>query len=173
MCEGNPGEIDFGSSYWESTVLQKLQQLAKVAIYTVVAMEVLASQTKYFYEKKEKNCWYLFLTYFFIHLGEERKWSKIPYLRKQHDVQDLNTRPPDVEFELLTALPQMPLIAIHCRYFKIMCLKCTLPWNPINTVTNGPKNLTVFMGDLINKVFFTRKRRVVLPGAKKVAMIAM
>ena len=34
-------------------------------------------------------------------------------------------------------------------------------------VTNGVKNLAVFMGDLINKGFFAGKCRVVLPGAKK------
>ena len=104
---------------------------------------------------------------FYTLVWRETKWSKIPYLRKQHDGQDLNTRPPDLEFEVLTALPQMPLIAIHWRYFKIICLKCTLQWNPINMVTNGAKHLAVFMSDLISKGFFAGKCRVVLPGGKK------
>ena len=97
----------------------------------------------------------------------ETKWSKIPFLRKQHDGQDLNTRPPDLEFKVLTAVPQMPLIAIHCRYFKIICLKCTLQWNPINMVTNGVKFWLYLWVTLITRVFFAGKCRVVLPGAKK------
>ena len=43
-----------------------------------------------------------------------------------------------------------------------------LKWNPVNTVSNGPKKLAVFMGDRINKGFFTRKKSMaVLPGGQK------
>ena len=44
-------------------------------------------------------------------------------------------------------------------YFQIQ-------WNPVNTVTNGPKKLAVLTGDR-NKVFFTRKCKAVLPGGQK------
>ena len=38
---------------------------------------------------------------------------------------------------------------------------------PIDTVSNGPKNLAVLMGDRINKSLFTRKYVAVLLGGQK------
>ena len=35
----------------------------------------------------------------------QTKWSKVPCLRKQHDGRGLNPRPPDPEFQMLTARP--------------------------------------------------------------------
>ena len=42
-----------------------------------------------------------------------------------------------------------------------------IQWNPVNTVTDGPKKLTVLTDDRINEVFFfTRKCMAVLPGGQ-------
>ena len=46
--------------------------------------------------------------YPFIHLGEERQGGVKFCLTKQRDGQGLNPGPPDLEFEVLTALPQLP-----------------------------------------------------------------
>ena len=42
-----------------------------------------------------------------------------------------------------------------------------IQWNPVNTVTDGPKKLAVLTDDRINEVFFfTRKCMAVLPGGQ-------
>ena len=51
------------------------------------------------------------------------------------------------------------------RYYKQQNFK--LRWNPVNTVTNGPKELAVLTSDRINDGFFTRKCMDVLPGDQK------
>ena len=50
------------------------------------------------------------LQYRFIHLDEERQrqWSKVPCLRNQFDRRGLNPGPPDLEFKVLTVLPDTP-----------------------------------------------------------------
>ena len=38
----------------------------------------------------------------------ETKWREVPCLRKQRDGRGLNSGPPDLEFEVLTARPHAP-----------------------------------------------------------------
>ena len=43
-----------------------------------------------------------------------------------------------------------------------------IQWNPVNTVTDRPKQLAVLRGDCINEgFFFTRRCMAVLPGDQK------
>ena len=42
----------------------------------------------------------------------EAKWSIVPCLRKQRDERDLNPRPPDPWFKVLTAWPHMPSVLL-------------------------------------------------------------
>ena len=93
----------------------------------------------------------------------ETQWSKIPYPRKQRDGQDLNTRLPDLEFEVLTdcnllyGADTSKLYASNVHYSET-----PLIWWPM-----GQKIWLYLWVTLLTRVFFTRKCRVVLPGAKK------